>query len=496
MNHKVREYLINAARMKDRFVFYSDVVKDCNLGFDLSNEYGQHQLSITLGEVSEFEYQHKRPLVSALAIYKNEKINDHGDGFYKLAQSLGKGKIKQLRDDLYAFEEANRSRMFWQNEENYNNFFMLETGGGTSETKEPEFFTKAEIDFFKTWQYKSYDPKQSEHVNAKNILMDTVWKKSIFLGTQVVNRLAGFQSNGKRYWSQRGWTKNDGINVQAAVFKPYTWIKIYRNTDKGKDIFFTFGIDVHPSTNAFVYKIDCQRTRDSKLNNKQIQLADALIPSSAKWNTIPFDKLLTGNWKTLIDVCVDFIRDNLERYDATVDALWGAEIPSQLFKNTLVCRDKPKEGKLDLPHTSKTFDGVDIDFMQKAKDQKDLGDAGEDLVKQYEIAELNLKGKADLAALVQIVKDGMGFDVLSYDEFGIEKYIEVKTTVGNEYVPFYLSDNEIEFSKFRKGKYHIYRIYRYDAKSNFGEFYKISGDIDSQLLYKPISYQVFLKKEF
>lgn len=493
MNIKVREYLIEAARAKDKFVFYSDVVKDCELGFDLSNEYGQHQLSVALGEVSEFEHQHNRPLVSAMSIYKNDKINDHGDGFYKLAKSLGKGKIKQLREDLYAFGEANSSREFWQDDLNYDKFFKLPAIIST--TPEPAFFTQEEIDFFKKWQYKSYDPKQNEHVNAKNKLMNTVWNKSIYLGNQIVKRVSGFQSEGKKYWSQRGWAKTDGINIQAAIFKPYTWIKIYRNTDKGKDIFFTFGIDVHPNTNAFVYKIDCQRTRDSKLDNGQIQLADALIPASAKWNTIPFDKLLAGDWKSLVDICVEFIRNNLEKYDATIEALWGADISAQLFKNTLICRDKPKDGKSELPKPKNTFEAVNIDFEQKAKDQKDLGDAGEVLVKQYEIAELNSKGRTDLAALVDIVKDGMGYDVFSYDELGNEKFIEVKTTNGNEYAPFYLSNNEVEFSTFKAGNYFIYRIYKYNAESNFGEFYKISGDIGSQLLFKPISYQVFLKKE-
>lgn len=492
MNNKVREYLIEAARAKDKFVFYSDVVKDCKLDFDLNSEYGQHQLSVALGEVSEFENKNQRPLISAMAIYKNEKINDHGDGFYKLAQSLGKGKIKQLRDDLFAFEEANVSRDFWQNEENYLRYFKLEQLPML--TNEPEFFTLEEIDFFMKWQYKSYDPNQSEHVNAKNTLMNTVWNKSIYLGKQVVERLSGFHAEGKKIWHQRGWTQTDGINVQAAIFKPYTWIKIYRNTDKGKDIFFTFGIDVYPETNAFVYKIDCQRTRDSKLDYKQIHLADALIPASAKWNTIPFDKLLAGNWKSLIDICVEFIRNNLEKYDAIIDALWGADIPAQLFKNKLICRDKPRGGKTELPKPKNTFEAVDIDFEKKAKEQKDLGDAGEGLVKEYEIAELNSKGRSDLAALVDIVKDGMGYDVFSFDEFGNEKYIEVKTTTGNEYAPFYLSDNEVEFAKFREGQYQIYRIYRYDPESNFGEFYKILGNIEVQLLYKPVSYKIFLKK--
>jgi len=493
MNTKVREYLINTARTKDKFVFYSDVVKDCNLGFNLDTKYGQHQLSEVLGDVSTYEYKQHRPLISSLAIYKNERVNDHGEGFYKLAQQLGKGKAKELRERLYAFEEAAECRVYWQNEDHYSlygNIDVIDTPGN-----KPEFFTQAEIDFFKKWQYRSYNPKLNEHINAKNHLMNTVWQKSIYLGQQLVNTLEGFQSAGKKYWSQRGWTESDGINVQAAIFKPYTWIKVYRNTDKGKDIFFTFGIDVHPNTDAFVYKIDCQRTRDSKLNNQQINLFDNLIPNAAKWNSIPFPELLSGNWDVLIATCNDFINTYINQYDAVVSSLWGAEIPPDLFKNTLVWRDKPKNGLSEVPNKTKTFQGIEVDFQERAEEQKDLGDAGEALVKASEIKWLKWKNRNDLALKVEIVKDGKGYDVLSFDELGNNKYIEVKTTTGNEYAPFYLSDNEVEFMRRYKNQYHIYRIFRYDAENNFGECYAISSNVEEQLLLKPISYQVYLKKD-
>lgn len=197
MNNTVRKYLINVARTKNKFVFYSDVVRDCNLGFDLSNEYGQYQLSVVLGEVSTYENEHERPLISSLAIYKNEKINDHGDGFYKLAHTLGKGKAKQLRENLYAFEEAEKCRSFWQNEKYYKQFFEIDDHQPENQEKEPEFFTSEEIEFFKVWQYKPYDPSLNDHVHAKNKLMDTVWEKSNYLGQQIVKRLPGFQCNGK-----------------------------------------------------------------------------------------------------------------------------------------------------------------------------------------------------------------------------------------------------------------------------------------------------------
>jgi hypothetical protein len=88
-----------------------------------------------------------------------------------------------------------------------------------------------------------------------------------------------------------------------------------------------------------------------------------------------------------------------------------------------------------------------------------------------------------------------GFDILSFDEDGNEKYIEVKTTTGDEYASFYLSENEIDFLRLNYGKYCIYRVYRYDEENNFGEFFEINGDVEGQLLMKPTQYRVLIKKE-
>lgn len=496
MNPRVRTYLIEAARQKDKFVFYSDVVRDCGLDIDISTDFGRRQLSDVLGEVSAFEnnQQPPRPLLSSLAIYKDKNRNDHGNGFYKIAEQLGKGDFKKLKDELYGFSEAEECRKFWQKDENYQNFTSIADENQTQ--NDLDFFNQEELTFFKQWQYKVYDPNDDEHVDAKNYLMATVWEKSVHLGREIVKRLQGFELDGKRYWSQRGWTKNkQGENVQAAIVKPYTWVKVFRNTDKGKDIFFTFGIDAFPETESFVYKMDCQEKRDSKLTQVQIDLCRSLIPATAKWNEIAFKDLTKGNWDSLIETCVRFVQDHTAHYDAIIEAIWGATIQSTLFKNKLIKKEKPKDGCNSIPEIKKEFSGVDVDFQKKAKEQKEIGDKGEALVKQREIDFLNQKKLYDKAALVDIVQDGKGYDIYSFDEFGNEKFIEVKTTTGNEYSPFFLSENEVDFMRLNINQYFIYRVYNYDEENNFAEFYELSGDVENQLLMKPIQYKVLIKKE-
>lgn len=495
MNERVRTYLIEAARQKDKFVFYSDVVKDCGLNIDTNTEYGRKQLSIVLGEVSEYEnkQQPARPLLSSLAIYKDKNRNDHGDGFYKIAEELGKGKFKKLKEDLYGFTEAAECRKFWQLDSNYKKFASLNSGIAIH--NEIDFFNQEELEFFKLWQYKVYNPDDQKHVDAKQYLMNTVWEKSIHLGNEIINRLDGFHLDGKKYWSQRGWKEEDGANVQAAIFKPYTWVKVFRNTDRGKDIFFTFGVDAYPNTEAFIYKIDCQDKRDSRLTQTQIDLCKSLIPATAKWNEIAFEDLTKENWESLISTCVNFVREHINQYDAIINAVWGDPIPPTLFKNKLVKKDKPKDGFETMPESKKEFKGADVDFQGKAKEQKDLGDKGEALVKQREIEFLNQRGLQDKAALVEIVQDGKGYDVFSFDENGNEKFIEVKTTTGNEYAVFFLSENEIDFMRLHPNQYCIYRVYHYDKENNFAEFFELTGDIESQLLMKPTEYRVLIKKQ-
>jgi len=395
---------------------------------------------------------------------------------------------------LYAFSEAEECRKFWRQNDNYQKFASI-TNSPIFRNK-MEFFKQDELSFFKEWQYRVYNPNDDIHRKAKNYLMATVWEKSIYLGREIINRLQGFELDGKKYWSQRGWTeKDEGVNIQAAIVKPYTWVKVFRNSDKGRDIFFTFGLDAHPKVEAFVFKIDCQDKRDSKLSQSQIDLCKSLIPATAKWNEIAFDDLITENWDSLIEICVRFIQEHINLYDAIIEAVWGAAIPSTLFQNKLIKKEKPKGGYESMPETKKNFKGVDVDFQGKAKEQKDLGDKGEILVKEREINFLKEKNLHDKSALVAIVQDGKGYDVYSFDEFGNEKFIEVKTTTGNEYSSFFLSENEIDFMLLNKNKYCIYRVYNYDEENNFAEFYELKGDVESQLLMKPTEYKVLLKKE-
>ncbi len=163
--------------------------------------------------------------------------------------------------------------------------------------------------------------------------------------------------------------------------------------------------------------------------------------------------------------------------------------------NKLIRRESPEDGYAEMPLASNNFEGREVDFEKKAKVQKDLGDAGEELVKLHEIEELENSEMYKQAKLVRIAKPGEGFDVYSFDESGNEKFIEVKTTTGNWKNVFYLTRHEINFMQKNKSKYRLYRVYNFAEENNSGEFFELKGDIQRQVIMEATQFEVVIKKK-
>lgn len=112
-----------------------------------------------------------------------------------------------------------------------------------------------------------------------------------------------------------------------------------------------------------------------------------------------------------------------------------------------------------------------IDYLKKAKSNAKNGLLGEELVMAYEQNRLIEIGREDLAERIRWISkedDSIGYDIISFDvdETGsdIEKYIEVKTTEGNDTNVFYVSTNEVDVMEKLKDQYFIYRVYNLKTK--------------------------------
>lgn len=140
-----------------------------------------------------------------------------------------------------------------------------------------------------------------------------------------------------------------------------------------------------------------------------------------------------------------------------------------------------------------TFKCSQINFIQNEIDNKRIGDAGELWVIQYEKECLIRNGKPNLAKKIKHVSkdegDGLGYDILSYSLDGMEKYIEVKTTKANFLKTFFITNNELQWSKQNPDNYFLYRLYHFRDSVSPAELKIISGDLSSICLM-PVSYQV------
>jgi hypothetical protein len=117
-----------------------------------------------------------------------------------------------------------------------------------------------------------------------------------------------------------------------------------------------------------------------------------------------------------------------------------------------------------------------IDYLELYIKNRDIGHLGELFVFEREKDFLVKSGRADLASQVKHVaseNDNAGYDVLSFDLSGKEKYIEVKTTHSGYESLFFLSVNEAETMS-SLPNYYIYRVYNFDRKSKSGSVYTIN----------------------
>ncbi len=121
-----------------------------------------------------------------------------------------------------------------------------------------------------------------------------------------------------------------------------------------------------------------------------------------------------------------------------------------------------------------------------------LGLFGEELVLKQEVERLRAMGKEDLAngvVHVSVVEgDGAGYDIRSFEKDGTTKFIEVKTTRGSASAAFFISPNEVEFSKKNTESYFLYRLYEADMTSRTAKAFVLTGDLTKTLSLKPTQY--------
>ncbi len=140
-----------------------------------------------------------------------------------------------------------------------------------------------------------------------------------------------------------------------------------------------------------------------------------------------------------------------------------------------------------------------IDWQGLNGRHTELGRLGEELVIRYETERILGFAPQDTDRIIHLSDvqgDGAGFDIISLNEDGTDRYIEVKTTKGSLDTPFYMTENERLYFELHKdeGDLFIYRVYNFDDTTRKGNIEVIPA---SKLLtdyeFDPISYKVFKK---
>ncbi|MFV8830264.1 DUF3883 domain-containing protein [Alkalihalobacterium sp. APHAB7] len=153
--------------------------------------------------------------------------------------------------------------------------------------------------------------------------------------------------------------------------------------------------------------------------------------------------------------------------------------------------DEEKEEIEARKEKKRRFRARRVNFEALNIKNQELGLKGEEFVLNYEKGRLNPILSEKVIHVSVEEGDGAGYDILSYDDKGKPKFVEVKTTTGAKDTEFYLTENEKAFIEEYHGQVEIVRVFNFDMNTGKGEIFRISGeDLYKKLALKPVVYKV------
>lgn len=107
----VRSILIDRAS-RGKTITYSELIPEAKLRLDMSSPYDRGVMGEILGRIVEYEHGLGRPMLSSVVLSKD---GQQGDGFFKIAESLGYGSWKNLKKGLkFEFDQMNQTFEYWR----------------------------------------------------------------------------------------------------------------------------------------------------------------------------------------------------------------------------------------------------------------------------------------------------------------------------------------------------------------------------------------------
>jgi hypothetical protein len=203
-------------------------------------------------------------------------------------------------------------------------------------------------------------------------------------------------------------------------------------------------------------------------------------------------KPLFGYQQLLEDEIIIFLERNKSIYENEFEK-FVIEKPQQVSKKInfeKIIDKSPAKSKVTQKEPS--FQPIKINYLAREQNNRILGEKGEELVLNYEKWRLIKEGKNNLADRIEWVSkykgDGLGFDILSKNNNGTDRFIEVKTTKLPKETPIYLSHNELTFASIKGKEFFLYRVFNFKEKPQI--FIK-QGNYEGFCKLKPQSYKGF-----
>jgi hypothetical protein len=141
--------------------------------------------------------------------------------------------------------------------------------------------------------------------------------------------------------------------------------------------------------------------------------------------------------------------------------------------------------RADVERLVRKFNPVERDFRNRK-----LGQDGEELVFHFERERLAKLERPDLAKKIRWVSqedgDGAGYDISSFDAKGKERFLEVKTTVGPDVTPFYITRNELSFSSERPDAFRLCRVFDFTMHPRM---FELTPPLEKLVHLSPLNYE-------
>jgi hypothetical protein len=199
-----------------------------------------------------------------------------------------------------------------------------------------------------------------------------------------------------------------------------------------------------------------------------------------------------GNYqKLLADVVVEQLKNKPElEAVAEREIARPAAVPA-LRSMSGVLVNPPRINRVQEPASKVPYirRAIKKDYLELESRNRSLGLAGEQFVAEYETRRLHSAGHPALANRVEHIAatrgDGLGYDVLSFELSGRERFVEVKTTAFGATAPFYISRNEVDFSDEQASQFVLARVHEFRSAP---KFFELRGSLRKSLSLAAVTF--------